>query len=46
MSIRNIQAISDGDGLKTLEFRADRRYILQGVSLSCPTMAYGEVELS
>jgi len=46
MSIINIELISDGDGLKTLRFRADRDYILDAVSVESPTLAYGEVEVS
>jgi len=46
LSIINVEAVSDGDGIKLLEFRADRDYILDGASLHCPSQAFGELEVS
>jgi len=46
MALINVEAVSIGDGLQTLEFRADRDYILDGASLHCPTQAFGELEVS
>ena len=46
MAIRNLQQVSIGDGLETIAFRADRRYLLQSVSMDVPSMGYVEVELS
>lgn len=46
MAIINVEVISDGDGIKLLQFRADRDYILDGASLHCATQAFGELEIS
>jgi len=46
MSVINIEALSDGDGIKLLEFRADRDYLLDAASIHVSTQAYGELEIS
>jgi len=46
VSVINIERLSDGDGIKTLEFRADRDYLLDAASLHVATQAFGELEIS
>jgi len=46
MPFINVETASDGDGLKTLTFRADRDYILDAVDLSCPSQTFGDIEVS
>jgi len=46
MAIINVEEISDGDGIKLLKFRADRDYIMDAGSLHCPSLAFGELEVS
>jgi len=46
MAVRNIQLVSDGDGIKLLEFKADRDYLIDAASLHCATQAFGELEIS
>jgi len=46
MAFVNIDEVSDGDGIKTLVFRADRDYILDAASLASPSSGYYEIEVS
>jgi len=46
MAVVNVEALSDGDGIKTLVFRADRDYLLDAASLHVSTQAFGELEIS
>ena len=46
MALINVELVSDGDGIKLLEFRADQDYLLDAGSLHCPAQAFGELEVS
>jgi len=46
VAVLNVPLISDGDGIKLLEFKADRDYLLDAASLHCATQAFGELEIS
>jgi len=46
VGIVNVEKISIGDGLEKLVFRADKDYILDGASLSSPSFAFAELEVS
>jgi len=46
VGIVNVELISSADGLETLEWRAERDYLLQGVSVQAPDTPFVELEIS